>query len=338
MPKPAIELHSVQSDWQSCLRAAYRDPLQLLHDLNIDPKQIDWMDAKGFGMLVPRGFAARMQQGNPQDPLLLQVLPRRRELHAAEGYSADPVEESQFHQTPGLIHKYHGRALIIATAACGVHCRYCFRREFDYRDAREGSDGWQSAVLALATQTDVHEVILSGGDPLSLSDDKFARLLQELEAIPHIQRLRVHSRQPVVLPQRITPQLLNMLQKSRLNCVMVIHSNHAQEIDDQVSNACQALKENAVTLFNQSVLLAGVNDSAEALADLSEALFLAGVLPYYLHQLDPVIGAAHFQLTDHAARGIMRDLNGRLPGYLVPKLVREIPGRTGKIPISWGEE
>lgn len=335
MPESAIDLNTLSSNWQASLREAYRDPLELLNDLAISPDEIDWLDRHPFSMRVPRGFAARMQRGNPADPLLLQVLPRKVELQVRPGESADPLQESRFQPTPGLIHKYHGRALIIATATCGVHCRYCFRREFDYADARGGRDGWQYAVEALQQQPDIHEAILSGGDPLSLSDSKLKRLLVQLRSVPHLRRLRIHSRQPIVLPERITPALLDMLQNSPWPCVLVLHSNHAQEINPQVIQACQALKKAGVTLLNQAVLLAGINDSAQAQADLGEALFSAGVLPYYLHQLDPVAGAGHFNVADQRARGIMRKLNACAPGYLVPRLVQEVPGESGKLPIDW---
>ncbi len=337
MPEPAIELTACAQDWQSALRMAYRHPTELLRDLDIDPAGIDWLDPDSFAMRVPREFAARMRRGDPNDPLLLQVLPRRVEHQQRPGFVPDPLQEAQYQATPGLIHKYHGRALIIATATCGVHCRYCFRREFDYREAREGRDGWQAAVEQIADQPDIVEAILSGGDPLSLADDKLARLLTQLQSIPHLRRLRIHTRQPIVLPQRITPALLRRLEDSRLACVMVLHSNHANEIDNAVQQACERLKAAGVTLLNQAVLLAGINDTAQAQADLSERLFQAGVLPYYLHQLDAVRGAAHFEVADENARGIMRELNSRMPGYLVPRLVREIPGKPGKLPVNWAD-
>ena len=277
-----------------------------------------------------------MQAGNPHDPLLLQVLPRQIENQTNPGFVDDPLQEARFQAVPGLIHKYQGRALIITTAACGVHCRYCFRRAFPYSQSRAGQDGWRAAVDAISQDDSIIEAILSGGDPLSLSDLKLGRLLQQLANIPHLRRLRIHTRQPIVLPERITPKLLELLRDNRLRCVMVLHANHAQELDETVRNACQKLNQAGLTLLNQSVLLAGINDQPEALQQLSERLFELQVLPYYLHQLDPVSGAAHFQVADQRARGIMRSLNKLLPGYLVPRLVREIPGESGKLPIDWG--
>ncbi len=325
------------ADWQRSLREAYRDPRALLVALQLDPEAVDWLDAGAldFPLRVPRGFVQRMQPGNPRDPLLLQVLPRRAEAREAPGYVADPLNEREFHHTPGLIHKYHGRALLITTAACGIHCRYCFRRSFPYDEAREGADGWAPALATLEASPDIEEIILSGGDPLSLSDARLQRLFDRLEAIPHLRRLRIHSRQPVVLPERITDALLAMLGRSRLQQVMVLHSNHPNELDGGVEQALARLRQRGITLLNQSVLLAGVNDDAQVLARLSKRLFSCGVLPYYLHGLDRVAGSAHFEVTDAAARGIMRSLNAMLPGYLVPRLVRELPGASGKLPVHW---
>lgn len=339
-PAPAHAQHdgpAPDGDWQRCLREAYRDPRALLAALQLDPAAVDWLapGALDFPLRVPRGFVRRMQPGNPHDPLLLQVLPLAAETRERPGYVADPLSETDFHQTPGLIHKYHGRALLITTAACGIHCRYCFRRNFPYDEAREGTDGWEPALAALETSPDIEEIILSGGDPLSLSDARLQRLLSRLEAIPHLRRLRIHSRQPVVLPERITKALLAMLGGSRLQQVMVLHSNHPNELDGQVEQALNRLRQAGISLLNQSVLLAGVNDDAQVLARLSERLFSCGVLPYYLHSLDRVAGSAHFEVTDAAARGIMRSLNAMLPGYLVPRLVRELPGASGKLPVHW---
>lgn len=338
LPQATSGSQDANADWQHELRQAYRDPYALLRDLGLEASEIDALapPKSGFAMRVPRGFARRMRHGDANDPLLLQVLPRQREQQQVAGFGDDPLNESHFQPTPGLIHKYHGRALLITTGACGVHCRYCFRRSFPYAEAREGRDGWQHAVAAVAADPSIHEAILSGGDPLSLSDDKIARLLDALEAIPHLRRLRIHTRQPIVLPERITGTLLARLRRSRLQGVVVLHSNHAQELDDSVATACSQLRDSGLTLLNQAVLLAAVNDEAETLARLSERLFEIGVLPYYLHQLDPVAGAAHFAVADTHARGIMRELNARLPGYLVPRLVREVPGEQGKLPMNWG--
>ncbi len=328
---------TVKWDWQRSLREAFRDVRALLDALELAPDAVDWLDpaALDFPLRVPRGFVDRMQPGDPQDPLLLQVLPQRAETRSAPGYVADPLSERDYHQTPGLIHKYHGRALLITTAACGVHCRYCFRRSFPYHEAREGADGWEPALAALRSSPDIEEIILSGGDPLSLSDGRLQRLIEQLDAMPQLRRLRIHTRQPVVLPERVTDDLLRLLTRSRLQRVMVLHSNHPNELDERVGQALSRLRQAGFTLLNQSVLLAGVNNDAEVLARLSERLFALGVLPYYLHGLDPVAGSAHFEVTEAAARGIMRDLNAMLPGYLVPRLVREVPGASGKLPVPW---
>jgi L-lysine 2,3-aminomutase len=271
-----------------------------------------------------------MRRGDPHDPLLRQVLPLGAELVAAPGFSVDPVGDRDALRAPGVLHKYQGRVLLTATGACAVHCRYCFRRHFPYAQANASAEHWQAALDYVATNPDVREVILSGGDPLTLSDRRLAEFVQALEACAHVERLRLHTRLPVVLPERVTPELLAWLANTRLQTVVVIHANHAREIDDNVRLACARLRDSGATLLNQSVLLRGVNDSVEALATLSETLFAAGVLPYYLHLLDRVQGAAHFEVEDATARQLLAELNAGLPGYLVPRLVRELPGAPGK--------
>ena len=283
-----------------------------------------------FALRVPRSFVRRMRRGDPDDPLLLQVLNRREERDEVAGYVADPLAERLASPCPGLIHKYAGRVLLTATTVCPVHCRYCFRRHFPYESHRLTRDTLAPALDYIAADPTIREVILSGGEPLMLRDAPLARLLDALEAIPHVELLRIHSRFPVVVPRRVTPALVERLAASRCRTTLVLHANHAAEIDDEVRGALAPLVSSPVTLLNQSVLLAGVNDSVGALEALSRALHAAGILPYYLHVLDPVAGAAHFATGDARARELRDALIDRLPGYLVPTLVREIAGRAAK--------
>jgi EF-P beta-lysylation protein EpmB len=324
--------------WQTEMAEAVRDPAELLSLLELDAR---WLEparraAASFPLRVPRGFLARMQKGDPTDPLLRQVLPLGEELLAVPGFSHDPVGDMPSIAARGLLHKYQGRVLLIATGACGVHCRYCFRRHFPYADETARSDDWRAALDYLRQDVSINEVILSGGDPLTLSDERLAALAEALEAIPNIRRLRLHTRQPVVLPSRVDDGLLRWLKSCSLQKVVVLHMNHAREMDSALREACARLKGAGVLLLNQSVLLKGVNDSATALAELSEALFGAGVLPYYLNLLDPVAGAAHFDVSEARAIALMAELRARLPGYLVPKLVREVPGAPSKMPVPVG--
>lgn len=325
-----------QPRWQQVLAEAITDPGELLKVLGLDQSSLasSLAAASKFPLRVPRGFVARMRYGDPADPLLLQVLPTAAELLPQPGYVDDPVGDLASRQVPGLLQKYPGRALLIATGACAVHCRYCFRRHFPYSDETASNQAWQPALDHLAVASDVQEVILSGGDPFSLSDRRLKQLTNELEKVPHIRRLRIHTRQPVVLPERVDSGLLDWLNGVRLQKVIVLHVNHAREIDATVAKACRDLKGTGAMLLNQSVLLAGVNDSADTLASLSEALIAAGVLPYYLHVLDRVCGASHFDVQESVACGLIEQLVARLPGYLVPKLVREVPGMPSKTPVT----
>ena len=318
--------------WQRELAQAITDPAELLRELELDLGLLPAARAAArFPLRVPRGFVARMRKGDPDDPLLRQILPLSAELAATPGFVTDPVGDQAAQAAPGVLHKYHGRALLIVTGACAVHCRYCFRREFPYAEAHAGADEWRPALAYLAGDASLREVILSGGDPLSLSDRRLGALLAELDQIPHLERLRIHSRQPIVLPERVDDGLLELLTQTRLQPVLVIHANHPREIDAAVRTALARLATAGVTLLNQSVLLRGVNDSAAVLAELSEALFAARVLPYYLHLLDPVRGAAHFDVNETEASAIMKTLRQRLPGYLAPSLVRDLPGQPAKI-------
>jgi EF-P beta-lysylation protein EpmB len=318
--------------WQSELAHALTDPKQLLQQLGLDPQQVPHLSGamSGFPLRVPRGFVRRMRRGDPDDPLLRQVLPAAAELIEQPGFASDPLSELRYQQVPGLLHKYRGRALLISTGACAVHCRYCFRREFPYGEAAAEGGRWNAALAAIAADPTIEEVILSGGDPLTLRTARLEQLGHGLAAITHVRRLRLHTRTPIVLPERVDDALLRWLAGLRWPCVIVLHANHGNEIDDGVRAAARQLRAAGATLLNQSVLLAGVNDSPCALEGLSLALWSAGVLPYYLNLLDRVRGSAHFEVPEARARALMAELAGRLPGYLVPRLVRDLPGAASK--------
>jgi EF-P beta-lysylation protein EpmB len=322
--------------WQQALSWAFTDLPSLLDYLHLSENDLPQMSLaqKDFSLRVPREFAALMRSGDVNDPLLRQVLPTGQELLPLPGFIDNPVGDREAEVLPGLLHKYHGRALIIATGACAVHCRYCFRRHYPYEKGSASPKQWASILAHLVQDETVEEVILSGGDPLMMSDEKLKRWISDLAGIPHLKRLRIHTRLPVVLPQRITPELLQTLTSSRLQCVFVIHANHPNELSIHVAEAMAMLKQQGITLLNQSVLLKGVNDEPEVLVKLGERLFEIGVLPYYLHLLDRVAGATHFEVDESLARSLHRHLRERQPGYLVPKLVREIPGERSKTPIE----
>ncbi|MGU3415578.1 EF-P beta-lysylation protein EpmB [Enterobacteriaceae bacterium C34A] len=325
-----------REDWLSQLADVITDPDELLRLLNVDADEnlSAGREAKRlFPLRVPRAFAARMEKGNPNDPLLLQVLTSQQEFVAAPGFSTDPLEE-QHSVVPGLLHKYRNRALLLVKGGCAVNCRYCFRRHFPYADNQGNKRNWQAALDYISAHPELDEIIFSGGDPLMAKDHELNWLLDSLEAIPHIKRLRIHSRLPIVIPARITDALTERFTRSSLQILLVNHINHAQEIDDEFRQAMRKLKMAGVTLLNQSVLLRGVNDNAHTLANLSNALFDAGVMPYYLHVLDKVQGAAHFMVSDDEARAIMRELLTLVSGYMVPKLAREIGGEPSKTPLD----
>lgn len=320
-------------DWQEQLRTAIAEPAALAAALGLDPAIFGNSGgaAADFALRVPRAFLARMRPGDPADPLLRQVMASGEELVAASGFGDDPVGEvAGANPRPGIVHKYAGRALLLVAGGCAVNCRYCFRRHFPYGDNLLSRQERMEALAWLGEQPDLEEVILSGGDPLLARDEALAELVDGLRALPRLRTVRVHTRLPVVIPDRVTPSLLDALCRPGLNTVVVLHANHGNEIDGAVRGACAALRERGVTLLNQAVLLAGVNDSADALAALSDALFDAGVLPYYLHLLDRVRGAAHFEVGEDRARELVGDLALRRPGYLVPRLVREVPGAASK--------
>lgn len=330
------DTQAIPSGWQAQLSGAIRDPRQLLAAVGLDDH---WLEGAqnghaAFEVRVPYAYLSRIRRGDPDDPLLRQVLPLGAETHAVRGYVTDPLEEADHTPAAGLIHKYATRVLMIASGACAINCRYCFRRHFPYGDHAVSKAQWTQTLDYLRSDPTLIEAILSGGDPLVSSDTRLAWLVGELERIPHLKRLRLHTRLPVVIPDRVDDAMLAWLESTRLQKVMVLHINHAHEIDDAVVNACERLKHAGVTLLNQSVLLRGVNDEVETLRALSERLFEAGVLPYYLHVLDPVAGAAHFDVPDQEAIELHDALRSLLPGFLLPRLVREIPGADAKTPLS----
>ncbi len=321
--------------WQQILADAVRDPYELLEMLNLSRHMIDLSEtaAAQFPLRVPRGYVARMRKGDENDPLLRQVLPIGTEMQEVQGFTTDPVGDHDAIIKQGLLQKYHGRVLIMTTAACAIHCRYCFRRHFPYHELTARPSLWQPLLNEIAQDANISEVILSGGDPLSLGDSALLQLMTALEQIPHLKRLRIHSRYPIVLPERINEPLLEWFKQTRLTSVMVIHSNHANEIDASVKTALHKLKSTGMTLLNQAVLLHGVNDDGDTLCHLSEALFETGVMPYYLHKLDKVEGAAHFDADEDLAKQLVTEMRKRLPGYLVPKLVQEVAGTPYKQPL-----
>jgi EF-P beta-lysylation protein EpmB len=327
---------SQPAGWQQELAAAIRDPAELVRYLGLDAALLPAAirAARDFPLLVPLAYARRMRPGDPRDPLLRQVLPLGEELEARPGYIADPVGDLASVRAPGVLSKYAGRTLLIATGACAIHCRYCFRREFPYEDQRAADAGWRHAVDEIRRDPGCREVILSGGDPLVLGERRLSALTAALAGIPQLKRLRLHTRLPVVLPSRVNDALLAWLRDSPLQVVLVLHANHPREIDAGVRRALARLRGNGVTLLNQAVLLRGVNDDTDTLCRLSEALFEAGALPYYLHLLDRVRGTAHFDVSEDRATALVAAAAARLPGYLVPRLVRERAGAPCKTPVT----
>ena len=321
-------------DWRTLWREAVTDPQELLALVGLEAlaHRLPADDA-GFALRVPRGFVARMRHGDPLDPLLLQVLPQLAELVQVPGFGVDAVGDMAARSAQGVLHKYEGRALLIASGSCAINCRYCFRRHFPYGDEMAAAGQWRKALEHVRQDSSISELILSGGDPLSLATAKLEELTRGLAEIPHVTRLRIHTRLPVVLPERVDEAFGQWLGELPLQKVVVLHANHANEFDAAVDDACARLREMGATVLNQSVLLRGINDDADTLAALSERLFAAGVLPYYLHQLDRVQGAAHFEVDDTRALALVDAIRQRLPGYLVPKLVREVGGEASKRPL-----
>lgn len=313
--------------WQQALSNAITSYDELCSLLNIASEQSALIPSvqKSFSLRVPREFVSRMEKGNPNDPLLLQVLPRAIEMQKTLGFSSDPLLEMEKNPVPGLLHKYPNRVLLTLTGVCAINCRYCFRRHFPYEDNVPSRGNWQNALDYIAKNHAIDEVILSGGDPMVLKDHLISEFVTQLEKMPHVKRLRIHTRLPIVIPQRVTDEWITWMQKTRFQTVVVLHCNHANEIDDAVFSAIKKLRA-VTTVLNQSVLLKNVNDNATALINLSKRLFEAGVLPYYLHLLDKVDGAAHFDINQEAADQLMNEIKKSLPGFLVPKLAKEVPG------------
>lgn len=319
--------------WQQALAEAIRNPDELIDLVGLPDtfRESARRAARRFPLIVPRSFVARMHRGDPADPLLRQVLPLDVEAGDTDGFTADPVGDASSRKAPGLLQKYHGRALLIATGACAVHCRYCFRRHYPYGEEPRRLDDWQPALAAIAADQSLHEVILSGGDPLMLTDARLAALVARVAAIPHVARLRIHTRLPIVLPERVTDSLPSVLTgANRLTPIIVVHANHPHELTGACADALRRLVRSGITTLNQAVLLRGVNDSVEALSGLSERLVDLGVIPYYLHQLDRVAGAAHFEVPEATGLRLIAELKRLLPGYAVPRYVRETPGGTSK--------
>ncbi|MDE1243328.1 EF-P beta-lysylation protein EpmB [Vibrio aestuarianus] len=329
------KVESVEQNWLQQLTNAISNPADLLQILEIDPSlwQNGFEARKLFALRVPQSFVGRMEKGNPYDPLLRQVLPLTEEFEWHQGYSTDPLEE-QNNAIPGLLHKYKNRALMIVKGGCAVNCRYCFRRHFPYQENKGNKAVWQQNLDYITAHPELNEVILSGGDPLMAKDHELKWLINSISQIPHIKRLRIHSRLPVVIPARITDSLCELLQETRLQVILVTHINHANEISLELKQQMSRLRAINVTLLNQGVLLKGVNDNIKAQVELSETLFDAGILPYYLHVLDKVQGAAHFFVSDQQAKDIMAGVIEQVSGYLVPKLTREIGGHSSKTPLD----
>lgn len=321
--------------WQQLWREAITDARELLDAVGLADRADELLPDRdtGFAVRVPRGFVARMRYGDADDPLLRQVLAVREELLDVPGFVGDAVGDGDARVARGVLHKYEGRALLVATGSCAVNCRYCFRRHFDYAEDTAAANRWHASIEHIRGDASIVEVILSGGDPLSLSTPKLAELTDALARIAHVRRLRIHTRLPIVLPERIDAEFVAWLSRLRWPIAIVLHANHANEIDSSVAESAQRLRAAGATLLNQSVLLRGVNDSVDALAELSVKLFDAGIVPYYLHQLDRVSGTAHFEVDDARAHALIEGLRGRLSGYLVPQLVREIVGQDSKTPL-----
>lgn len=316
--------------WQQILATGFSTAAELLNFLEIPSHSWSYAAEQQFATRVPIGFAQRMQKGNPHDPLLLQVLASPKEISSVEGFTRDPLNEVETNKYPGLIHKYEGRVLLTVTGICAINCRYCFRRHFPYQANNPGRAGWRDTLQYIAQDPTLHEVIFSGGDPLLASDETLRFLIETIKTMPHIKTLRIHTRVPVVLPERINHDLCQLLNQASLQVIVVLHVNHPNELSEAVSDACQKLRNVNVHLLNQSVLLNQVNDTVEILVHLSKRLFACGILPYYIHMLDKVQGAAHFEVTEAHAIQLMQSITQQLPGYLVPRLAREIAGRQSK--------
>jgi EF-P beta-lysylation protein EpmB len=321
--------------WKDQMKRAIRDPFELAKQLNLPrPTENQAAAAIAFGLFVPEHFLKQIKIGDPSDPLLLQVLPRNEEVAIASGFSADPLEEANAKRADGLLQKYEGRVLLITNSVCAINCRYCFRRHFPYEQTPHSESQWQNALEQIRQDVSIEEVILSGGDPLTLVDEKLIPIVQQVDAIEHVSRIRFHSRLPVVIPDRITKELVELLSNVRSKVVFVIHSNHANELDPVVESALGRLSGSGCQLLNQSVLLRGVNDDPKTLVNLSKRLLECNVLPYYLHQLDRVQGAAHFEVAMETGKHLIAEIRSKLPGYAVPRYAIEEPGKLNKTIIA----
>ncbi|MDG2047027.1 MAG: EF-P beta-lysylation protein EpmB [Halioglobus sp.] len=335
--QPSNLIAQSSHDWQSQLRDVVTSRRELLKLLKLSESDVGFSEGacQDFALKVPRSFVRRMQPQNPYDPLLLQVLSSAQEMINVPEYHGDPVGENAGPiPQRGIIHKYHGRVLLIVSSGCAVNCRYCFRRHFPYGDNQNSRRQWTEALKYIHSNDNIEEVIFSGGDPLVATDGLLQQLVAEIASIGHVTRLRIHSRLPIVIPERVTQQLLDAITHPRLQTLMVTHCNHAHEIDDAVTAALATLRGHNIITLNQAVLLKNINDSVAAQVALNRALFAAGTLPYYLHMLDKVQGAAHFDVTETHALQIMEEVAARLPGYMVPKLVREVAGADAKIIVN----
>lgn len=334
-PADSEQTTSLQGDWQRQIAESYTDPFVLAKALGLPAAwaQQHAPARKLFPLRVPQHFAKLIRPADLNDPLLRQIWPLDAEHDTVSGYSADPLDEASASQQSGVLHKYRSRLLLIVRGGCAVNCRYCFRRHFPYADHKLGRQQLADTRNYILQHPEVNEVILSGGDPLMASDSHLETILSMLESLPQLKRVRIHSRLPVVIPARLTLTLAKRLEQSRLQAILVIHANHCQELSPELSAGLALWRKHKVHLLNQSVLLKGVNDCPTALHELSEGLFEMGVLPYYLHQLDKVAGAAHFAVSDTDANLLINKLLHSLPGFLVPKLVREIAGEASKTPL-----
>ena len=327
---------SISPDWKLELRRSITTIDKLLNCVNLDRTQLSASQqaAADFPLRVPQPFVDRMQPGNPNDPLLMQVLPVSAELESVQGYTPDPLEEASSNPLAGIVHKYANRLLLVVSPTCAINCRYCFRRHFPYDENRQSKQQWQIALDYIRNHSEINEVIYSGGDPLAANDHFLGWLTEQIAKIPHIRRLRIHTRLPVVIPSRIDQAFLSWATATRLKPIVVLHINHSNEIDTQLADSIRRLQDCGIRVLNQTVLLRGINDSADSLAKLSESLFDCDVMPYYLHLLDPVAGASHFDLPENHAKTVYKELQAILPGFLVPRLVREIPDKPCKTIIA----
>ncbi len=338
MTNPIVSIiqSNLPEKWQEILSDLITDPKELLQILQLDPDSCPYslVASEQFPLKAARPYVARIVKGNWHDPLLRQIWPMLAEETSSEYFVTDPLQETRFNPVPGLLHKYRGRVLLTAAPHCAIHCRYCFRRHFDYQANSPGRVQWEAAFSYIRADSSIEEVILSGGDPLALADRQFSWLVARLAEIRHLTTVRIHTRLPIVIPQRITAELLRSMSDSRLRVVMVVHCNHAQELDRAVLDCFRRLAKNSVTLFNQSVILKDVNDNSKDLIQLCKVLFAHHVLPYYLHMPDQVAGTEHFYVDDQHAKQLIKAMHAALPGYLVPRLVRETPGEQGKTRIA----